>query len=270
MEAGNIYISASSFSTNSLYGLYLKSSDNGGHGNASGCSFNHNSGKNILIDSLQQGYLFSGCNIFDDAGLDPYSGMIQFAGCKGITFSGCQIMANIQADGLTASNQFVGCSFYGDRDYQVSSGDGTDGYIVFTNCTQGGGGFKRNLPGVNAIHAVVSENYTTAASSEVLKFNTIGTYSGDKMLDVLTGIFVAKSTGLHTVSFRVECSSSFSITIVSNGQPHSKFTSSAIGGTHVCSGTTVITLAKNDVFNLAVEAEVGSSIKNTSNATIYV
>ncbi|MGS0249143.1 phage tailspike protein [Escherichia coli] len=270
LEAGNIYISASSFSTNSLYGLYLKSADNGGHGNASGCSFNHNSGKNILIDSLQQGFMFSGCNIFDDAGPDPYSGMIQFAGCKGVTFSGCQIMANIQADGLTASNQFVGCSFYGNRNYQVSSGDGTDGYIVFTNCTQGGGGFKRNLPGVNAIHAVVSANYTTAASPEVLKFNAIGTYSGDKMLDVLTGIFVAKSTGLHTVSFRVECSSSFSITIVAKGQPHSKFTSSAIGGTHVCSGTTVIALAKNDLFNLAVEADVGSSIKNTSNATIYV
>ncbi|MDJ4862094.1 phage tailspike protein [Salmonella enterica] len=270
LEAGNIYISASSFSTNSLYGLYLKSSDNGGHGNASGCSFNHNSGKNILIDSLQQGFMFSGCNIFDDAGSDPYSGMIQFAGCKGITFSGCQIMANIQADGLTASNQFVGCSFYGDRNYQVSSGDGTDGYIVFTNCIQGGGGFKRNLPGVNAIHAVVSANYTTAASPEVLKFNAIGTYSGDKMLDVSTGIFVAKSTGLHTVSFRIECSSSFSITIVSGGQPHSKFTSSAIGATNVCSGTTVISLVKNDAFNLAVEAAVGSSIKNTSNATIYV
>jgi hypothetical protein len=270
LEAGNVYLSGCSFSTNTINGLYLKSSANGGHGNASGCSFNHNSGKNVLIDSLQQGYLFSGCNIFDDAGSDPYSGMIQFAGCKGITFSGCQIMANIQADGLTASNQFVGCSFYGDRNYQVSSGDGTDGYIVFTNCIQGGGGFKRNLPGVNAIHAVVSANYTTAASSEVLKFNVIGTYSGDKMLDVSTGIFVAKSTGLHTVSFRIECSSSFSITIVSGGQQHSKFTSSAIGSTNVCSGTTVISLVKNDVFNLAVEAAIGSSIKNTSNATIYV
>lgn len=270
LEAGNVYLLGCSFSTNTIYGLYLKSAANGGHGNASGCSFNHNSGKNVLIDSLQQGYLFSGCNIFDDAGLDPYSGMIQFAGCKGITFSGCQIMANIHADGLTASNQFVGCSFYGDRNYQVSSGDGTDGYIVFTNCIQGGGGFKRNLPGVNAVHVAVSDNYTTAAASEVLKFNAIGTYSGDKMLDVLTGLFVAKSTGLHTVSFRIECSSSFSITIVSKGQPHSKFTSSAIGGTNVCSGTTVIPLVKNDVFNLAVEAAVGSSIKNTSNATIYV
>ena len=270
VEAGNVYLLGCSFSTNTLYGLYLKSSANGGHGNASGCSFNHNSGKNVLIDSLQQGYLFSGCNIFDDAGSDPYSGMIQFAGCKGITFSGCQVMANIQADGLTASNQFVGCSFYGDRNYQVSSGDGTDGYIVFTNCIQGGGGFKRNLPGVNAIHAVVSANYTTAASPEVLKFNAIGAFSGDKMLEVSTGIFVAKSTGLHTVSFRIECSSSFSITIVAKGQPHSKFTSSVIGGTNVCSGTAVISLAKNDVFNLAVEANVGSSIKNTSNATIYV
>lgn len=270
LEAGNVYLLGCSFSTNTLHGLYLKSSANGGHGNASGCSFNHNSGKNVLIDSLQQGYLFSGCNIFDDAGSDPYSGMIQFAGCKGITFSGCQVMANIQADGLTASNQFVGCSFYGDRNYQVSSGDGTYGYIVFTNCIQGGGGFKRNLPGVNAIHAVVSANYTTAASPEVLKFNAIGTFSGDKMLDVSTGIFVAKSTGLHTVSFRIECSSSFSITIVSGGQQHSKFTSSAIGATNVCSGTTVISLVKNDIFNLAVEAALGSSIKNTSNVTIYV
>ncbi|HFS8111065.1 TPA: right-handed parallel beta-helix repeat-containing protein [Enterobacter asburiae] len=270
IEAGNIYISASSFSTNSLYGLYLKSSDNGGHGNASGCSFNHNSGKNILIDGLQQGFMFSGCNIFDDAGSDPYSGMIQFAGCKGVIFSGCQIMANIQADGLSSINQFIGCSFYGTRNYLVSSTDGTSGFIVFTNCTQGAGAFKANLPGTNSTYGFVSADYSNPSNPSVVKFNQIGSSSGAAILDATTGISVAQSTGIHCISFKVTATASFTSTLVANGSPHSKFSSSQTGSIYVCSGTVYVYLQKGQQFNVAIECPVGTTIQQQSTLFTFV
>lgn len=270
IESGNVSLNGSTFAVNSIHGLYLKASANGGHSNATGCTFNHNWGKNILVDSLQQGYMFSGCNIFDDAGADPFSGMIQLAGTKGIVFSGCQIMANIQADGLSNINQFIGCSFLDGRDYLISSGDNTAGYVVFTNCTQGSGAFKANLPGTNSTYGFVSADYSNPSNPSVVKFNAIGSSSGSAILDANTGISVAQSTGIHCISFKITATASFTATLVANGSPHSKFSSSQTGSIYVCSATVYVYLQKGQQFNVAIECPVGVTIQQQSTLFTFV
>lgn len=269
-EAGNVTLSACTAASNMVVGYYLKSGANAGHGSASSCNFNHNTGKNILVDSLTQGYMFAGCNIFDDNGADPFSGMIQLAGCAGVVFSGCQIMANIQIDGLNRINQMVGCSFYGDREYLISSGDNSNGYLVFTNCTQGGGGFKANIPGVNATYGFISADYQSTANPSVVKFNTIGVHSGVPLLDKETGVCVAQSTGLHCISFKITASTPFSVTLVANGSPHSKSIAGQIGSIYACSLTSYVYLQKGQQFNVAIECPVGTTIQQQSTIFAYV
>lgn len=269
-EAGNVTLSACTAASNMVVGYYLKSGANTGHGSASSCNFNHNTGKNILVDSLTQGYMFAGCNIFDDNGADPFSGMIQLAGCAGVVFSGCQIMANIQVDGLNRINQMVGCSFYGDREYLISSGDNSNGYLVFTNCTQGGGGFKANIPGVNATYGFISADYQSTANPSVVKFNAVGVHSGAPLLDKETGICVAQSTGLYCISFKITASAQFSVTLVANGSPHSKSIAGQIGSIYACSLTSYVYLQKGQQFNVSIECAIGTTIQQQSTILAFV
>ena len=87
---------------------------NDGHGSAVGCTFNHNSSRSIEITNIDNGYLFSGCNIF--------FGDILVSNSKGIQFDNCIVMGT-KTDG---NGNIIGTA-----NFSISN---CPGLVAITNC----------------------------------------------------------------------------------------------------------------------------------------
>jgi hypothetical protein len=80
----------------------LTGGTNNGHGQMTGCTFNHN---NYAIDTadISLGETFSGCHFIGDVTTPGNAGRIRLINSKGINFVGCQIGCNITIDGGTGT-----------------------------------------------------------------------------------------------------------------------------------------------------------------------
>lgn len=276
IESGNFSATGGTTTSNFLHGVYLKAAANGGHGNINGMKINHNWGRNVLADSVQQGFIFNGCNIFDDNTVDKTVGAIEFSGCKGIKFNACQIMTNVIANGLNQNgdvllNQFMNCEFYGTRGDFLSS-DGSDNGVLFKDCTQGNEPFGRNSKGINFsyVNNVVS---LVPVGVSLLRFNQIASAVGKKMLDVNSGIFVAQTTGIHTVSLNLICNKPFNVAlllesnVVANAIAYQQDASK-----YILNWTFNYYFEKNSLFNFAITniSDSAGALENSSNAYIYI
>lgn len=276
VESGNFSATGGTTTSNYLHGVYLKASSNGGHGNINGMKINHNWGRNVLADSVQQGFIFNGCNIFDDNTVDKTIGAIEFAGCKGIKFNACQIMANVIANGLNQSgevllNQFMNCEFYGTRGDFLSS-DGSDNGVLFKDCTQGNEPFRRNSKGINFsyVNSIVKP---VPVGVSLLRFNQIASAVGKKLFDISTGLFVAHTTGIHTINLNLICDKPFKIAMLLD----SKVVANAIADQqdtdkYILNWTYNYYFEKNSIYNFAI-TNISASAGNfddSSNVYIYV
>lgn len=137
IEGGNNFMATCHFDANGagcvVSGL---SANNDSHGSITGSSFNHNTSYSIVSISINNGFTFSGCHVFD--------GDIMLDNSKGFSYNGGIIAAGIQIQNANASiNMFLnnvflksynGGTIVGDTDKLSLSGnrfiDGSDSAII--------------------------------------------------------------------------------------------------------------------------------------------
>lgn len=129
-NGGNNLIANSVFSNNIVDYLMdneQSQSPNNSHGSMSGCSFNHansNTGYGIIIKNCDNGFMFTGCQIF--------FGKTSLQNSDGVAFIGCnfgQSNCDIEINGGGAI-LYQGCFFQGQPTKSIVNNE----HVVFDNC----------------------------------------------------------------------------------------------------------------------------------------
>lgn len=102
-NAGNNKFTACGFDSN-VYGFYISDGYNNGHGNAVGCTFNHNE-QAVHIENNEVGFVFSGCQFH-------FGDIYIYSGAKGTLFANCQFGNQMSYINYSANTtMFEGCIF---------------------------------------------------------------------------------------------------------------------------------------------------------------
>jgi len=113
LVGGNFHAANNSINDNTLYGVYLATGTNDLHGIFTGCALNHNgnltTGISIYADTVINGMIFTGCDIY---------GGLYLKACSGIVIEGGEGYLWITMDGTIAGMNFV-------RNFMFSDGDKT-------------------------------------------------------------------------------------------------------------------------------------------------
>jgi hypothetical protein len=131
------------------YGLYIATATNDSHGQANGCSFDHDTLASIYSENTSNGFIVQGCHI--------YQGQIQLVGTAGVAksasvdFVGCTIDVNAYVFDGCSGVRFIACRFPAGGLYPNTVTDNANGHTSQVYWSE-----DNNLLGTNELPTFVA------------------------------------------------------------------------------------------------------------------
>ena len=257
--AGNIQWTGGQLTHNAI-GSFVGAGFNDAHGNMTGVLINHNSVAPVHVVGTDGGFVYSGCNIFDN-NEGPLLGAILLQSCSGVVFSGCQIMADISSINATGINKFVGCTWAkaAGRVYQMYVEPSQFSAPLLIDCTRAGGEElgMLNAPGISGGRfRSTADQLIAAGQTKAVLFQSPDIAYGAIQFAPTEGKINIFYGGVYEFKFSIQTTAApaFVTLATSTGASHTLPAVANSAGRFESSGSVELVLSRGDSVSLSVSA----------------